>query len=146
MKYLVPIPDQLSDDDVLDSEELAVALGHINEDAATELLEVHDTRSREDYVLRLCGTVKLKDPQGRVYLASDLTVSQFRELRDSGEFLTNSWFEWIRADGDAILEPMENICSEADKEISMFAEWIGVDAAVLEAKTPSLASVEKLVE
>jgi hypothetical protein len=146
MKYLIPIPDQLSGEDMVDSEELAVALGHANEDAATELLEVRDTTNCEDYVLRLCGTVRLKDSQGFVHHATDMTVSRFRELRDGCEFLANSWFEWIRASGDAVLEPMETICTDAPQEVGLFAELLEVDAAALEAKTCAPIPAVKVAE
>ncbi len=129
MKYLLTIPDSLSGEPMVNSEDLAVALGHPNEDAATELLLVQDRENKNNYVLRLCGTVKIKDDTGKVRHAHDLTVDQFRRLREAGcEFLANSWFEWIRGCGDTLLEPKEAIYTDPREEIKSFAEALGIDA------------------
>lgn len=134
MEYLKPIPDLLSTKTMVDCEDLAVALGHENEDAVTELLELRDRRNSETYVLRLCGTVKIKDSQGMIHYATGLDVGSFRQLRDAGcEFIWNPWFEWIRGDGDTLLEPEESIYTDPAEEISCFAESIGAVFADMEA-------------
>lgn len=132
MKYLLTIPDSLSSEPMVNSEELAVALGHSSEDASTNLLVVSDRENNDSYVLRLCGTVKFKDDTGKAQNAHDLTVDQFRRLREAGgEFLANSWFEWIRGCGDTLLEPGDTIYTDPHEEIRSLAVSLGIDATRL---------------
>lgn len=107
---------------------LAVFLGHPSEDSATELMTVRDPKTSEEYVLRLCGTVRLLDAQ-----EVELDVEALRSFEDidavvdhlgRGALLTNPWFEWITADGDPVGEVFDTISINPNTELNCLEEII----------------------
>lgn len=128
VRYLAEVEAAAAGADRVSDIRLAVFLGHANDDAYTELLRVTGGEG-EEYTLRLCGTVQVRDREGREYYAGDITtvrgLLERLEQPDHGcELLTNPWFEWINRAGEVVCEPFDSVAIDPRAEMHLLNEII----------------------